>query len=383
MPTDPRIALVTGASSGFGKVTASLLAARGIRVFGTSRAPRGDRGDGFEMLELDVDSDASVDRCVSEVQRTAGAVDVLVNNAGQVLTGSIEETSTEEAKAHFETNFFGAVRMTRAVLPSMRQRRRGWIVNVGSIAGTIPVPFEGFYGESGPPRLFPGPPPGGVEVQHPRVRRRAGLLQDEPRQRPEDDGEPSRRLRGRAGTSRGSVAGAHRRRRGSEDRRPNDRGHRREPVAPPPVSGREGEAVPLVGEDYARRKLRGRPETPLEIGSVKGRASEVANGKDRTSQRNLGGSGGLGKAPPDRSCGLATRPGGSEPLMWLSTPRRNLGSRAGIPCDNRPVPSQCSKDCAFNRKKMLLDFGINRVEPGQVDSSFLIRLRLIFLGLHD
>ena len=69
--------------------------------------------------------------------------------------------------------------------------------------------------------------------------------------------------------------------------------------------------------------------------------------------------------------------------MWLSTPRRNLGSRAGIPCDNRPVPSQCSKDCAFNRKKMLLDFGINRVEPGQVDSSFLIRLRLIFLGLHD
>jgi short-subunit dehydrogenase len=86
-----------------------------------------------------------VDRCVSEVLRRAGAVDVLVNNAGQVLTGSIEETSTEEAKAHFETNFFGAVRMTRAVLPSMRQRGRGWIVNVGSIAGAIPVPFEGFY----------------------------------------------------------------------------------------------------------------------------------------------------------------------------------------------------------------------------------------------
>jgi NAD(P)-dependent dehydrogenase (short-subunit alcohol dehydrogenase family) len=145
MPTDQRIALVTGASSGFGKATASLLAARGFRVFGTSRSPRGDRGDGFEMLQLDVDSDASVDRCVSEVGRKAGAVDVMVNNAGQVLTGSIEETSTEEAKAHFETNFFGAVRMTRAVLPSMRQRGRGWIVNVGSIAGAIPVPFEGFY----------------------------------------------------------------------------------------------------------------------------------------------------------------------------------------------------------------------------------------------
>ena len=145
MEGDKRVALVTGASSGFGKATASLLAARGLRIFGTSRKPRGDRGDGFEMLELDVDSDASVDRCISEVLRRAGAVDVLVNNAGQVLTGSIEETSTEEAKAHFETNFFGAVRMTRAVLPAMRQRRRGWIVNIGSIAGAIPVPFEGFY----------------------------------------------------------------------------------------------------------------------------------------------------------------------------------------------------------------------------------------------
>lgn len=97
------------------------------------------------MLELDVDSEASANRCVSTVVGRAGAIDVLVNNAGQVLTGAIEETSTEEAKAHFETNFFGAVRMTRAVLPHMRQRRRGWIVTIGSIAGTIPVPFEGFY----------------------------------------------------------------------------------------------------------------------------------------------------------------------------------------------------------------------------------------------
>ncbi len=75
----------------------------------------------------------------------AGAVDVLVNNAGYVLTGGLEETSVEEAKAHFETNFFGAVRMVKAVLPSMRQRRSGQIINIGSVAGTIPVPFEGFY----------------------------------------------------------------------------------------------------------------------------------------------------------------------------------------------------------------------------------------------
>jgi hypothetical protein len=69
--------------------------------------------------------------------------------------------------------------------------------------------------------------------------------------------------------------------------------------------------------------------------------------------------------------------------MWLSTPRRNPGSRGGIPCDNRPVRSQCRKDCAFNREKMSLDFGIDRVQPGQVDSSFLIRSRLIFLDLRD
>src|SRR2546425_4076146 len=145
MEPDKRVAVVTGASSGFGKATAFLLAARGFRVFGTSRTPRADRDDGFEMLELDVDSDVSVFRCVKTIQERAGAVDVLVNNAGLVLTGSIEETSTEEAKAHFETNFFGAVRMTRAVLPPMRERRRGCIGNVGSIAGAIPVPFEGFY----------------------------------------------------------------------------------------------------------------------------------------------------------------------------------------------------------------------------------------------
>ncbi|HWM52848.1 MAG TPA: SDR family NAD(P)-dependent oxidoreductase [Thermoplasmata archaeon] len=145
MEPDKRVAVVTGASSGFGKATASLLAAHGFRVFGTSRTPRADRGDGFELLELDVDSDVSVYRCVKTVLEKAGPAEVLVNNAGQVLTGSIEETSAEEAKAHFDTNFFGAVRMTRAVLPSMRERRRGCIVNIGSLAGTFPVPFEGYY----------------------------------------------------------------------------------------------------------------------------------------------------------------------------------------------------------------------------------------------
>jgi short-subunit dehydrogenase len=140
-----KIVLVTGASSGFGQVTASLLSERGFTVFGTSRKPPRDQPARFEILSLDVDSDRSANACVAAVVKKAGPVDVLVNNAGYALTGGIEETSLEEAKAQFETNFFGPVRMVKAVLPSMRQRRRGKIINIGSVAGTIPVPFEGFY----------------------------------------------------------------------------------------------------------------------------------------------------------------------------------------------------------------------------------------------
>ena len=143
---DPKkVVLVTGASSGFGKETGRLLHSRGFRVFGTSRRPRSDGAEGFEILPLDVDSDTSVSACVSAVTAKAGAIDVLVNNAGYALTGGIEETSVAEAKAHLETNFFGVVRMVKAILPSMRRRKSGQIINIGSIAGSIPVPFEGYY----------------------------------------------------------------------------------------------------------------------------------------------------------------------------------------------------------------------------------------------
>jgi short-subunit dehydrogenase len=148
--SEDRVVLVTGASSGFGRLTASTLAERGFRVYGASRqlgrARKAEEEGGFEMLQLDVDSDRSVNSCVSALINTTGKIDILVNCAGYTLTGGLEETSIEEAKAQFETNFFGVVRMVNTVLPGMRQRKSGQIINIGSIAGTIPVPFEGFYG---------------------------------------------------------------------------------------------------------------------------------------------------------------------------------------------------------------------------------------------
>ncbi|NVI92499.1 SDR family NAD(P)-dependent oxidoreductase [Actinomadura sp. BRA 177] len=138
--------LVTGASSGIGRATALLFAERGARVFGTSRRERPDEG-GVRMLRLDVRSAESVRECVGEVL-AEGDIDVLINNAGIMHLGFAEETTPEEARALFETNFFGAVRLVDAVLPGMRERRRGRIVNVGSLAAWVGEPGEGFYAAS-------------------------------------------------------------------------------------------------------------------------------------------------------------------------------------------------------------------------------------------
>jgi len=94
---------------------------------------------------LDVDSDDSVQGGVKELLDETGRLDVLVNNAGYVLTGGAEETSILEAKAQFETDFFGPVRMTKAVLPTMRKQGAGQIINISSLAAVLPVPFEGYY----------------------------------------------------------------------------------------------------------------------------------------------------------------------------------------------------------------------------------------------
>jgi NAD(P)-dependent dehydrogenase (short-subunit alcohol dehydrogenase family) len=144
---NPRVVLVTGASSGIGEAISTRLAKDGHQVFGTSRKG-GKTRNGVEMLTLDVCSDTSVQSCVEGLLRRTGRIDVLVNNAGYLLSGAIEEATLEEARAQLETNFFGVARMVKAVLPAMRRARSGHIIAVSSLAGIVPVPFWGFYNAS-------------------------------------------------------------------------------------------------------------------------------------------------------------------------------------------------------------------------------------------
>ena len=140
------IAIVTGASSGIGQATAERLAVAGYKVYGTSRrgAQSGQRS--FEMLPLDVISDASVEAAVTEVMRVQGHIDLLVNNAGfGVAPAGAEESSIDQARSIFDTNFFGIVRMTRAVVPHMRCHGSGRIINIGSVLGFLPMPYGALY----------------------------------------------------------------------------------------------------------------------------------------------------------------------------------------------------------------------------------------------
>jgi NAD(P)-dependent dehydrogenase (short-subunit alcohol dehydrogenase family) len=147
MKNEGSVALVTGASSGIGEATARRLAAAGYKVYGTSRrgATAGSKQP-FDMLSLDVTSDESVEAAVKEVIRLNGRVDLLVNNAGfGVAPGGAEESSIAQARSIFETNFFGLIRMTRAVLPHMRRQGSGRIINIGSVLGFLPMPYGALY----------------------------------------------------------------------------------------------------------------------------------------------------------------------------------------------------------------------------------------------
>lgn len=142
--TMSKVILITGASSGLGRACAETLASAGHRVYAASRRPPQDL-PGCRPLALDVDTDASVDAAVTQLLSSEPRVDVVINCAGFGIAGAIEDTTTDEAKAQFETNFFGAVRVTRALLPKLRAQGGGLILNVGSLVTQLPVPFQAYY----------------------------------------------------------------------------------------------------------------------------------------------------------------------------------------------------------------------------------------------
>ncbi len=140
-----RTALVTGATSGIGLEVARLLAAKGYRVLGTSRNPDTVAADrripGVEYLALDLADRDSVARCAE----AAGAVDIVVNNAGESQSGPLEELPAEAVDRLFQTNVFGAVQLTQRLLPGMRARGYGRVVMVGSMLASFPLAYRGSY----------------------------------------------------------------------------------------------------------------------------------------------------------------------------------------------------------------------------------------------
>ena len=141
------VILITGASSGIGNAAAKYLLEKGHTVYGASRtAATGDFS--FKTLQMDVKNDDSVNEAISRIINKEGKIDVVINCAGFGLAGSIEDTSVDEAKALFETNFFGVFRVCKAVIPEMRKQKSGLIINIGSLAGLVPIPFQAFYSSS-------------------------------------------------------------------------------------------------------------------------------------------------------------------------------------------------------------------------------------------
>jgi NAD(P)-dependent dehydrogenase (short-subunit alcohol dehydrogenase family) len=149
MSATPRSWLITGCSTGFGRALVEVLIAKGERVFATARQPDSladivEGHDNARALKLDVTSPADIKAVVAELDQTGG-VDVLVNNAGYGYLTAIEEGDEDGYRAQFETNVFGLFALTKAVLPGMRARGSGHIVNIASVGGLVGNPGSGYY----------------------------------------------------------------------------------------------------------------------------------------------------------------------------------------------------------------------------------------------
>lgn len=157
MPEQLKTVLITGGTDGLGRATALLLAESGYRVFATGRNAERREALNFEAVRrelpleaiaMDVCDDVSVNRAITEIEHKAGPVDVLVNNAGVAYMAAMEEITIEDLRKQFETNFFAVVRVTQRVLPQMRARRLGRVINMSSVSGIVAAPLFGPYSSS-------------------------------------------------------------------------------------------------------------------------------------------------------------------------------------------------------------------------------------------
>jgi len=153
-----KVVLITGASSGIGEATAEYLMKKGFHVYGTSRKISGNidenkvmdeiTGGFIRMIPMDVTDDESVNKGINYILEEEGHIDVLVSNAGAGIAGSVEDVSMEEARVQFDVNFFGTLRVIKAILPVMRNQKSGRIVAVSSVAGVISIPYQAHYSSS-------------------------------------------------------------------------------------------------------------------------------------------------------------------------------------------------------------------------------------------
>ncbi len=143
-----KVILITGGSSGIGKSIGEFLSEKGFKVYGTSRNPDNYPESKFPILALDVAKNDTILETVTTIIKAEGRLDVVVNNAGAGITGPIEEIPEKEIKANFETNFFGPIKVIKAVLPQMRKQQSGLIINITSIAGYMGLPYRGVYSAS-------------------------------------------------------------------------------------------------------------------------------------------------------------------------------------------------------------------------------------------
>ncbi|MDD6209005.1 MAG: SDR family oxidoreductase [Bacteroidales bacterium] len=143
-----KVILITGASSGFGLVTANFLSEKGYIVYGTSRNPKESFNNNVRMLKMDVTDRTSVDAAISILLSEQDRIDVVINNAGMGICGALELATPEEIKIQMDTNFIGTVNVCNSVIPTMRAVGKGKIINISSIGGVLGIPFQGFYSAS-------------------------------------------------------------------------------------------------------------------------------------------------------------------------------------------------------------------------------------------